>query len=220
MKYYEAYEERYKTIHQKGCSWSSDKATPIVLEIINKYSIKKEDHILEIGCGEGRDANELLSAGFNLLATDISREAIKYCQSINPSYIDRYKVFDCLNGIDEHKYSFIYAIALIHMLVLDEDRNKLYQFIYNHLLDNGVALICSMGDGEFEYVSNINEAFDIQTREHSSGAVEVAATSCRMVSFKTMEKEIINNKLKIIEKGITASLPDFNSLMYVVIKKA
>ena len=220
MKYYEAYEERYKTIHQKGYSWSSDKATPIVLEIINKYSIKKEDHILEIGCGEGRDANELLSAGFNLLATDISREAIKYCQSINPTYTSRFKVFDCLNGIDEHKYSFIYAIALIHMLVLDEDRNKLYQFIYNHLLDNGVALICSMGDGEFEYVSNINEAFDIQTREHSSGNVEVAATSCRMVSFKTMEKEIINNKLKIIEKGITASLPDFNSLMYVVIKKA
>jgi hypothetical protein len=47
----------------------------------------------------------------------------------------------------------------------------------------------------------------------------VAATSCRMVSFKTFEEEISKNGLCIIEKGITTSLPDFNSLMFAVIKK-
>ena len=48
-KYYEAYEDRYKTAHEKGVSWSSSQCTPIVLE-----------------------------KGYRLLATDISPEAVDY----------------------------------------------------------------------------------------------------------------------------------------------
>ena len=52
MKYYEAYEERYKTVHQKGISWASDKSTPIVMNVICRYCIRPEHELLEIGCGE------------------------------------------------------------------------------------------------------------------------------------------------------------------------
>lgn len=219
MKYYEAYEDRYKTIHDKGYSWSSDKPTPIVFETIKKYGINQKDKILELGCGEGRDAKPLLEQGYHLLAADISKEAISYCQNLYKEYSDSFKVLDCLSDKLSDTYRFIYAIAVIHMLVLDKDRQKFYKFIYEHLDKDGLALICSMGNGEFEYISNIDEAFDIQTREHFIGDVKVAATSCRIVSFKTMEKEIKTANLDIVEKGITESLPDFNSLMYVVVKK-
>ena len=37
-KYYAAYEERYKVVHQKGVSWFGDKCSPIVLDIIKKYN--------------------------------------------------------------------------------------------------------------------------------------------------------------------------------------
>ena len=47
----------------------------------------------------------------------------------------------------------------------------------------------------------------------------VAGTSCRMVSFKNFEDEIARNGLEIIEKGITSALPNFNNLMFAVIKK-
>ena len=40
-----------------------------------------------------------------------------------------------------------------------------------------------------------------------------------MVSFATFEKEIKANHLKITEKGITSALPDFNNLMFAVVKK-
>ena len=218
MKYYEAYEERYKTIHKKGFSWSSDIATPIVLETIKKYKINPSDKILEIGCGEGRDARPLLEKGFNLLATDISEEAIDYCQKIMPKFSNHFQTLDCLNGELNGKYKFIYAVAVIHMLVLDEDRRLFYKFIRDHLLDGGVALICSMGNGQIEVQSNINNAFNIEKREHPSGEVEVTATSCRMVSFETFEDEIKSANLEIIEEGITPSMPDFNELMYVVVK--
>ena len=35
-KYYEAYDKRYKQVHDKGLSWSTDSNTEIVEEIINK----------------------------------------------------------------------------------------------------------------------------------------------------------------------------------------
>ena len=97
MKYYEAYEERYKTIHKKGYSWSSDEPTPIVLKIIKELKINKNDKILEIGCGEGRDAKLLLDNGYNLLATDISLEAIDYCRAMMSSFSNHFAVLDCLN---------------------------------------------------------------------------------------------------------------------------
>ncbi len=33
-KYYKAYDERYKTVHLKGVSWSSDKSSPVIMYII------------------------------------------------------------------------------------------------------------------------------------------------------------------------------------------
>ena len=217
--YYDAYDKRYQIIHKKGHSWSSDIPTPIVLNTLQKYSVSKDSFILEIGCGEGRDAFRLLDEGYNVMASDISSEAINYCRSLRPEYSDHFSVLDCINDHHEFNYDFIYSVAVIHMLVSDEDRIRFYHFIYDHLLDGGLALICSMGDGIKESVSDTSKAFDMVERNHESGFVKVPSTSLRMVSFDTLEKEIESAHFSIAEQGITSSLPDFNSLMYAVIRK-
>ena len=219
-KYYAAYEERYKTAHQNGVSWASTQQTPIVMEILQRYQIQYDHQLLEIGCGEGRDAKAVLDHGYDLLATDISAEAIAYCKRMMPEYASNFRVLDCLSDKLDARYEFIYAVAVVHMLVLDEDRNGFYRFICDHLKPEGLALICTMGDGEFEMQSDVSQAFEIQEREHISGKMMVAATSCRMVSFPTFEKELAENELEILEKGFTSSLPEFDSLMYAVVKHA
>lgn len=218
-KYYAAYEERYKTAHGNGVSWAGDQNSPIVMEIIKKFNILPELDLLEVGCGEGRDSKAVLDGGYNLMATDISSEAIAYCKRIMPNFEKNFSVLDCLADNLDKLFDFIYGIAIIHMLVLDEDRNGFYQFINNHLKPEGLALICTMGDGEFEMQSDISQAFELQERDHESGKMMVAGTSCRMVSFKTFEDELARNGLEIIEKGITSALPNFNSLMFAVVKK-
>lgn len=218
-EYYKAYEERYKTAHQKGVSWSSDKQSPIVMEIIRKYGMTPNHQLLEIGCGEGRDSRTVLNGGYPLRATDISEEAVKYCKSVMPEYEKNFSVLDCLSDDLDEVFDFIYGIAVVHMLVLDKDRDGFYQFIYQHLKEDGIALICTMGDGEVEMQSDIRRAYELQEREHESGKMMVAGTSCRMVSFKTLEEELKRNNLDIVESGITSALPDFNSLMYVVVKR-
>ena len=218
-KYYAAYEERYKTAHEQGVSWASDQCSPIVLEVIKKYHIRPHHDILEIGCGEGRDARVVLEHGFPLIATDLSKEAIAYCKKTMPRFQEQFRVLDCLSDTLEKRFDFIYGIAVIHMLVLDEDRDGFYQFIYNHLKQDGLALICTMGDGETELQSDIRRAFELQERNHPSGTMMVAGTSCRMVSFQTFDEELARNGWKVIEKGITSSLPEFDNLMFAVVKK-
>lgn len=163
-KYYTAYEERYKAAHEKGVSWASSKSTPIVLDVIRRYSILTDQDLLEIGCGEGRDSRAVLEKGYALLATDISNEAIAYCKKTMPPFEEHFRVLDHLSDKLDRLFDFIYSIAVIHMLVLDEDRDGSYQFIRDHLKPDGYALICTMGDGEFEMQSDISRAFEIQER--------------------------------------------------------
>lgn len=218
-KYYEAYEERYKAAHEQGVSWASEASTPIVLDMLRKHHIAPDQSLLEVGCGEGRDSKAVLDGGYSLLATDISKEAIAYCKTRFPQYESRFRVLDCLSDTLEQQFDFIFGIAVIHMLVPDADRDGFYQFIRGHLTANGLALICTMGDGEFETQSDISTAFSLQEREHQSGTMTVAGTSCRMVSFPTFERELARNGLEIVEKGLTEALPDFNSLMYALVKR-
>ena len=105
------------------------------------------------------------------------------------------------------------------MLVEDEDRKGFYRFIKDHLSDSGIALVCSMGDGESEFSTKAEDAFEIRERNHFSGPVQVASTSCRMVGFQRFEEEISEAGLTIVEKGLTSAMPDFDSLLYAVIRK-
>ena len=220
-KYYEAYDDRYRQVHGKNLQWFYEEPTAVVREIIDKYQITRDHKLLELGCGEGRDAFSLLNTGFNLVATDISPAAIQYCRNKFPVYADRFQVLDCVAGTLDKKFDFIYAVAVVHMLVLDEDRDAFYTFIRDHLSPNGIALICTMGDGKMERQTDIRNAFDLQKRTHEQTGLEVsvASTSCRMVSFSAFEKELKNNELKILEKGITNAAPDFPMLMYAAVRE-
>ncbi len=215
-KYYEAYDERYKTIHNQNKQWFSNIPTPIVEETLKRYNITHNHELLELGCGEGRDAFYLLNQGYNLLATDISKEAIEYAKRIQ--YKDSFQVLDCLNESLNKKFDFIYAIALVHMLVLNDDRNKMYNFISNHLKEDGVGLILSMGDGKEEYESDISKAYDIVKKQCVDEDVYVTHTSCKVVSLETWKKEL-ENYFVIEEMGKTSIPQEFSHMIYAIVRK-
>ncbi len=220
-KYYEAYDDRYKQVHKESLAWFSDNNSTIVIDTINHYFNNRKIRILEIGCGEGRDANFLLKEGFNVLATDISPAAIDYCKKNYQEKAEYFQVLNCLTDRLQMKFDFIYAIAVIHMLVQDEDRQSFYTFIYNQLSESGIALICSIGDGTEERKTDISQAFELRKRTHESTGKElfIAETSCRVVSFDTLLKEIKANNFTLLNCGITSIKPDFPTIMYTIIKK-
>ena len=217
--YYRAYDARYRTAHAHGVTWMSDRSTPIVAETLIRYGVGTNARLLEIGCGEGRDAAPLLERGYDLYATDCSPEAIAYCKRTFAPYADRFAVLDVLRDAHDRTYDFIFAVAVLHMLVRDADRDGLYSFLRTHLAPGGVALLCTMGDGTVSMQTDPAEAFLLRKRCHPSGPMLVAATSCRMVTTDALKAEIARNGLQILDIGLTSAPPDFDCMQYVILKK-
>jgi len=220
-KYYEAYDERYLQMHGKKLQWFDENPSAIVGQILEAYGITKQHKLLELGCGEGRDAAYLLRQGYDLTATDVSPAAIGYCKQKFCDYVNCFAVLDCVAGQWSEEYDFIYAVAVIHMLVVEEDRNGFYSFIREHLKKDGLALICSMGDGRETRQTDPQTAFERQDRVHeqSGTPVKIASTSCRMVSMSSFEEEIKTNVLEILQLGHTSVEPDFPQMIYAVVKQ-
>lgn len=220
--YYMAYEDRYRKTYETDELWEKDIPTREVLEVIKKYGINKNNQILDLGCGEGRDARYLLSCEYNVLAIDYSISAINKCNLLtNNKYIDNFRQFDLILDNMDNKFDFIYSIAVIHMFLLDSHRDAFYKFIYDHLNDNGISLIIAMGDGNYEYSSDINDAFLEKERVNvnSKNILHVASTSCNIKSINNMIIEIEKNNLEIIEKRIINDLPSFDACEYFVVRK-
>lgn len=197
-------------------------ATLEVIDFLNRYNCSKTDDILEIGCGEGRDAIYLLDNGYRVLGLDYSINAINKCNELsNNKYTNSFKVFDLMNENLDKKFKYIYSIAVLHMFVLDKHRDLFYKFIYEHLSDDGYCLISVLGDGEKEYASDITTSFDEKERMVMNRGVmlDVISTSCRIVNFSNLEKELRKNKLQIKEKWISDKIPEFSSSICMVITK-
>lgn len=220
-KYYEAYDKRYRQVHEKSLSWATDENSPIVIETLKKYVKCNNPKILDIGCGEGRDCLYLLGLGYDVQAVDVSEEAIRYCiDKAGAKNKDRFHVVDvCIQNF-EGTFDFIYSVATLHMLVLEQDRKRYLSFVKNRLSKNGYALILTMGDGNTETESDINEAFDDKKRTHQETGEEllIAATSCKMVNFETFRKELKDSGFEIVEDGLTKIENHFPTIMYAVVR--
>lgn len=219
-KYYEAYDLRYQQVHGQGLEWFDNEPTPIVAQVMGDHAVGRDAEILEIGCGEGRDAALLLQEGYDLLATDVSPRAVQHCREKYPRWAERFQPLDCLKDDLPRRFDFIYAVAVLHMLVLDEDRQGLLRFIGSHLKENGTGLIVVMGDGEMQRATDISAAFDLQERRHgASGRVmQLASTSCCMVTRETFREELLRAGLHIAALGDT-TWSDAPAAMYAVVKQ-
>lgn len=220
-EYYEAYDDRYSQVHAKGLRWFSNTPSRIVGEILEDFSVPAAAKLLEIGCGEGRDAFFLLERGWDLLATDIAPAAIGFCRAHAPQWAKRFRVLDCIREELEERFDFIYGVAVLHMLVREKDRRGFYRFIARQLTEEGIALICTMGDGTFEICSDIRNAFALQRRMHeqTGQAMLVAGTSCRVIRWDTFLDELEQNGLSVLRSGLTSVEPDFPEMMYAVVKR-
>ena len=220
--YYKAYDKRYRQTYENNSLWETSERTKEVLDTLKTYKITKKSNILELGCGEGRDTICLLDNGYNVLGVDYSFAVIDKCNELTDyKYVNNFKQLDLIENSLNEKFDFIYSVAVIHMFALDEHRNKFYNFIYDHLKDNGIALIISMGDGVLEINSDLEKAFDDTKRVNinTSKEIIVASTSCRVKKIDEMKKEIQLNNLEILEEKIIDDVPSFNKCMLFIVKK-
>lgn len=202
--YYKAYEKRYKQVYKENMLWSSKLFTPDVIYFINDYKVNKQDRILDLGCREGRNAIYLLEKDYNVLAIDYSSSVIDMCNKLSSNKYERhFKQFDIIEDEEKEKFNYIYSIAVLHMFVLKEHRNKFLSFIRTHLLEDGRCLLCVLGGVKQNYTSNIKDAFK-DTKwvvMNTNKNLDISTASCNIVNWEELEQEILENDLLIEKNG-------------------
>ena len=221
MKYYETYDKRYKTAHKNGFLWIEENFDSIIIDTMKKYNISKNANILDMGCGEGRNCLHLLKLGYNVTGTDCSSEAIKTCKTLakKRDLNGKFKVIDSVLYETEEKYDFIYSIAVLHMLLTDEDRLNFLKNLKNSLSQNGIALIAVEGDGKKQSATKIEDTFNTINFTIDDKAIEIPAISLRIVNWKTLNNEIKTAGLEIIDSYISNCIDDFDSCMIAIVRK-
>ena len=120
-----------------------------------------------------------------------------------------------LEKLNIYNKDIIYAYEPIYNIANDNiDYNDILNnitSIYNHLKENGKALVIAMGDGKKEYSSDVNNAFLNSERINinNNKKVLVANTSCKIKNMAGMIKEIKKGNLRIIKNEIINDLPGF-----------
>jgi len=127
-----------KIYEKPGVIWTMPKPHTELVELVGKSKIKS-CKVLEIGCGEGRDAIYLASKGFNVTAIDISEKAIQYAKE-NAKKAGVKVKFEALdfNKLSELKerFDFVLEWAIIHFIPY-EKRKKYVEEIANLLNPQG-----------------------------------------------------------------------------------
>lgn len=219
-KYYEAYDLRYKRIHQDGLLWFKNAPTPELLDWISVQNVPLEETILEIGCGEGRDALYLASNGYKVAGTDVSEEAINICKiksDENQLKIDWIREdFIEMPNTDLPSYNWIYSIGTLHMLIDEEDRRQFLANVYSRLNINGKLLLVSKGDGITSFKTKKEEAFDLVDRFHylDDKKYSLEATSFCRKTWEGHLKELEAAGFKI-EKYFNSSNEFYDDCMIV-----
>ena len=188
-----------------------------------KHKINSSQEILDIGCGEGQNAIYLMKKGYSVKGCDVSLDAIKTCVKYSQkNNFDgkNFFVLDILDNSFGEKFDVIYANAVLHMLVLDEDRKRFLDFIFKHLKKDGIAFIAVMGDGKQERQSDITKAFEEQERTLDDGKkINVAGTTCRIVNKNYFLEELKNCNLKILDYYTTTEIIGFGICMIAEVNK-
>lgn len=121
------------------------------LEVFNE--LLPTGHVLEIGAGGGRDAQELIAAGYEYTGVDISQPMLEQAQKKNPG--GRFIVQNMYDLTFEHSFDgFWCAATLLH---LPKSRLPLALRKIHHAIRSGGIGLITIKEGSGESMKNYRD---------------------------------------------------------------
>ena len=109
--------------------------------------LKPGRHILEVGCGAGRDAAEFLRHDYRYMGSDLCREVVAGCQRRFPQQAGRFVQQDMRRmAVASASMDGLWASACLAHVPREETLDVLFEF--NRVLHTGGALFVSLKRGE------------------------------------------------------------------------
>ena len=135
------WENIYQTKKNDGVSWFQEIPTESI-ELIKKYSSDDSDKIIDVGCGKGFLADNLLESKFkDITLVDISSNALS---EINNRLKNQYLSFietDILDFNSDYKYDIWHDRAVFHFITENKSIDKYISLCNNYINRDGTLII-------------------------------------------------------------------------------
>jgi ubiquinone/menaquinone biosynthesis C-methylase UbiE len=112
----------------------------IMLRELKKY-LKKEDQVLDAGCGTGKNMEVLLNEGYTVTGVDLSEDAIKYClqrglKSVSQGDISQLDFYD-------NTFNALICMDVLGLVDGEGERKAVLKEFYRVLNRDGIFIINS-----------------------------------------------------------------------------
>ncbi len=135
------WESIYQTKKIDGVSWYQKSPTESI-NLIQKFSTKNSDMIIDIGCGKGFLADNLLKLNYqNITLVDISLNALKEVKERLKNRSLNFIETDVLNLKPENTFDIWHDRAVFHFIIKKENVEKYIALCDEYINENGILII-------------------------------------------------------------------------------
>ena len=174
-------------------------STPFQIDEFSKY-VKKDDVILDVGCGYGRTLNELYTKGYkNLIGIDFSKGMIERAKKIN-SDIDFRVMNNSKIDLPDNSVDSVILLAVLTCIVEDKEQEYLVSEIYRVLKKGGAIYINDFLLNNDE--RNLNRYNEFKNKYNKYGVFELPEGAVCRHHDKEWIKELLKDFKKMIFKEI------------------
>lgn len=174
-------------------------STPFQIEEFSKY-VRKDDFILDVGCGYGRTLNELNLYGFkNLMGIDFSDGMIERGKSLNPNI--SFKVMkNSTIELQDNSVDSVILLAVLTCIIDDKEQENLISEIYRVLKKDGILYINDFLLNSDE--RNLNRYNEFKDKYNKYGVFELPEGAIVRHHSKEWLKELLKDFSEIILQDV------------------
>ena len=181
-----------------------------LLDQILKGRIKKDDLVLDTGCGGGRNLHLLIENNIKFIAFDPSKSTIESLKGTFPNHKNSFRVSTIEDFQSEEKFNFIICNAVLHFAKNHRNFKEMFDSLVKFLDPKGILFI--------RMVSNIG--IEDLTEELKDGVYKIPDGSTRYLLTKVMLKELLQEyKLEFVDPLKTVNVDDKRCMSTLVLRK-
>ncbi len=132
----------FETKDYRQVLWHQNSPT-VSLELIRSYA-KKDDSIIDVGCGASLLADNLIDMGYkNISLLDTSKISLDIVKNRLGSKLEtaKYICSDIMHFEPTEKFNIWHDRAVFHFLLLKKERVRYFEVLKESLTSDGVAII-------------------------------------------------------------------------------
>jgi tellurite methyltransferase len=204
-KYWDQYYKRYSTPFIPS---------PFAKYVLHHY-LQENKNLVELGCGNGRDAIHFAKNGMNVIAYDQCDEEIEFLADNYGGTDPEFKVGDMANLPTDKKYDFVYSRFTLHS-ISSADQSKVLNWISRVLLDHGYFLLEARGKKNELYrkgiqVDNEKDAFILDNHYRRFLDLQDTCIALKSIGFKIIQA--------IEDKGFSPINEDDETFVRIIARK-